>query len=252
MWQELVDAAPLFLRGIGTTLLYTALGAVSAFVISFVFGLMALSPSIWVRGIARTIVEFFRGTSLVVQLLWFAFVLPQLNLGFRLEPIAAATLALALNFGAYGSEVVRGAIVSVPKAQWEATVALGLSPFKRMRRIILPQAFPEMVPPFGNLLVQLLKSSSLLFLIGITELTFEVQQLRSELGSLTAFSIALVVYFILAQLMIALMRMWERRASAKVGRGSMFDKRIEAAVSTVGGAGAGVDVGVGVRGGDRP
>jgi polar amino acid transport system permease protein len=182
MWQELVDAAPQFSRGIGTTLLYTALGAVSAFVISFVFGLMALSPSIWVRGISRTIVEFFRGTSLVVQLLWFAFVLPQLNLGFRLEPIAAATLALALNFGAYGSEVVRGAIVSVPKAQWEATVALSLSPLKRMRRVILPQAFPEMIPPFGNLLVQLLKSSSLLFLIGITDLTFEVGQLRSDLG----------------------------------------------------------------------
>lgn len=225
MWQELSDAAPRIFEGITITLLYTALGAVAAFVISFVFGLMALSPRVWVRGISRTIVEFFRGTSLVIQLIWFAFVLPQLELGFKLEPIGAAAFALALNFGAYGSEVVRGAINAVPKAQWEATVALSLSPSLRMRRIILPQAFPEMVPPFANLLVQMLKGSSLLFLIGITDLTFEMNNLRDELGSLTAYSLGLVIYFILAQLLVALMRMLELRAAAKVGRGARFDKR---------------------------
>lgn len=223
MWQEMVDAAPLFLRGIGITLLYTALGAVSALVISFLFGLMALSPLKLVRGVARTVVEFFRGTSLVVQILWIYFSLP--FLGIALAPIAAATVALALNFGAYGSEVVRGAIAAVPKAQWEATVALSLGPLQRMRRIILPQAIPEMVPPFGNLLVQMLKGSSLLYLIGITELTFEVQELRKDIGSLVAFSIALVVYFILAQLLLTLMRVWEARSSARVGRGRLVSRR---------------------------
>jgi polar amino acid transport system permease protein len=241
MWQELVDAAPQIGYGIVITLMYTALGAVSAFVISFVFGLMALSPYIVVRGISRAIVEFFRGTSLVIQLLWFAFVLPQLELGFKLEPLGAATLALALNFGAYGSEIVRGAINAVPKAQWEATVALSLNPIKRMRRVILPQAFPEMVPPFANLLVQMLKGSSLLFLIGITELTFEINELRSDIGSLAAFSIGLVVYFVLAQLLVALMRMVERRAAARVGRGPRFAKisARNTAVTTEAGAGTG-------------
>ena len=217
MWQELVDAAPLFARGLGVTVLYTVVGAVAAFVISFVFGLMALSPSLLVRGLSRTIVEFFRGTSLVVQLFWIFFALPLV--GFRFEPLAAATIALALNFGAYGSEVVRGAIVAVPKEQWEATVALNLRRFQRMRRVILPQAIPEMIPPFGNLLVQILKGSSLLFLLGITELTFEVQELRRDIGSLPAFAIALVVYFVVAQLMLFFMRAWERRAAARVGRG---------------------------------
>jgi polar amino acid transport system permease protein len=229
MWQELVDAAPFIGEGIVITLLYTALGAVTAFVISFVFGLMALSPRMWVRGISRTIVEFFRGTSLVIQLLWFAFVLPQLELGFRLEPIGAATVALAFNFGAYGSEIVRGAINAVPKAQWEATVALSLSPLLRMRRIILPQAFPEMVPPFANLLVQMLKGSSLLFFIGITDLTFQMNELRNDIGSLQAYSLALIIYFILAQLLVALMRIVERRAAAKVGRGPKFAKQTAAA-----------------------
>lgn len=216
MLNELLDAAPFFLRGAGTTLLATALGAVTALVISFVFGLMSLSPSIWVRGTVRVIVEFFRGTSLVVQLLWIFYVLPQL--GVKFEPMAAATIALGLNFGAYGAEIVRGAVNAVPKAQWEATVALGLGKGHRMRRIILPQAIPEMVPPFGNLLIQMLKSSSLLFLLGVTELTFQVNQLRTDVGSLTAFSVALVVYFVLAQVLIAFMRVWEKRAAAKVGR----------------------------------
>lgn len=217
MLHELLDAGPLFLQGVGVTVLYTALGAVAALVLAFVFGLMAMSGSTPVRAVVRVIVEFFRGTSLVVQLLWIYFVLPQL--GLRFETMAAATIALGLNFGAYGSEVVRGAVTSVPKAQWEATAALGMGRIHRMRRVILPQAVPEMVPPFGNLAVQILKSSSLLFLISVTELTYEVNQLRFEVGSLPSFGLALVVYFLLAQLLIGGMRLWERKAAAKVGRG---------------------------------
>ncbi|MCV7152657.1 ectoine/hydroxyectoine ABC transporter permease subunit EhuC [Mycolicibacterium pyrenivorans] len=217
MFAELADAAPLFLHGAGVTVLYTVLGALAALVVSFVFGLMALSRWMLVRGVSRTIVEFFRGTSLVIQLLWIFFVLPQL--GLRFEPMAAATIAFGLNFGAYGSEVVRGAIASVPKTQWEASVALSLGRFRRMRRVIMPQALPEMIPPFGNLWIQILKSSSLLYLIGITELTFEVKQLQFDVGSMAAFSIALVVYFLLAQVLVAMIRWVEARAAARVGRG---------------------------------
>lgn len=217
MLTELADAAPLFLYGAGVTVLYTVLAAAAALVVSFVFGLMSLSGSVVVRGLSRTVVEFFRGTSLVIQLLWIFFVLPQL--GLRFEPMAAATLAFGLNFGAYGSEIVRGAIASVPRPQWEATIALGLSRFQRMRRVILPQALPEMVPPFGNLWIQILKSSSLLYLIGITELTFEVKQLQFQVGSMAAFSIALVVYFVLAQVLVAVTRWVENRTAARLGRG---------------------------------
>lgn len=125
-----------------------------------------------------------------------------------------------MNFGAYGAEIVRGAVNAVPRAQWEATVALGMGRLHRMRRVILPQALPGMVPPFGNLWIQILKSSSLLYLIGITELTYEVKQLQFDIGSLAAFSIALVVYFLLAQILVAVTRWVERRAAARVGRGS--------------------------------
>lgn len=227
MLSELHDAGPLLLEGAGLTLLYTMSGAAAALVLSFVLGLMALSRRLLVRGVARVVVEVFRGTSLVVQLLWIFYVLPQL--GVRLDTFAAATLALGLNFGAYGSEVVRGAINSVPRAQWEATVALSMSPVTRMRRVIMPQALPEMVPPFSNLWIQVLKSSSLLFLIQITELAFQVQQLRYEVGSLTAFSVALVIYFVLSQVLVAITRVVENRAAARVGRGPLALRAAEVA-----------------------
>lgn len=217
MWETLADAVPFLLRGLGVTVLYTAIGAIAALVIAFVFGLMALSPMLWVRGVSRTIVEFFRGTSLVVQLFWIFFALP--FVGFQLTPLAAATVAFGFNFGAYGSEVVRGAIAAVPKAQWEATIALSLTPFQRMRRVILPQAIPEMIPPFGNLLVQILKSSALLFLLAVNDFFFEVQELARDINVFVAYGLALLVYFVVAQLFLLGMRLWERRAAAKVGRG---------------------------------
>ncbi len=218
MWHQLAEAAPTLLRGLATTVEYTVLGALAALVISFVFGLMGMSSSALMRGVARVVVEFFRGTSLVVQLFWIFYVLPQL--GFRLAALFAATLAFGLNFGAYGSEVVRGALVAVPKAQWEATVALSMTPYQRMRRVIMPQAIPEMIPPFGNLLVQILKSSSLLYFLAITEFTFEIQELRYQFTNrVVPYALALVVYFLVAQALLYLTRLWERRAAARVGRG---------------------------------
>jgi polar amino acid transport system permease protein len=225
MWQDLVDAAPLLAEGVWVTLYYTAVGALVALVLSFVFGLMALSGNVAVRGVSRAIVELFRGTSLVVQILFFFFAMPQLGLGFELTPLGAAATALGLNFGAYGSEIVRGAINAVPVAQWEATVALSLGRVQRMRRIILPQALPEMVPPFTNLLVQMLKGSSLLYLISVLELSFQLQEFRKDVGSVAAYSFGLVIYFILAQGLVALMRLVENRAAARVGRGPRFAKR---------------------------
>jgi polar amino acid transport system permease protein len=228
--QDFLDAGPQLLEGAGFTMLFTVVGAITALVISFVFGFMALSGSVWVRGSARVVVEFFRGTSLVIQLLWLAFVLPQL--GIRLELWLTAVIALGFNFGAYGSEVVRGALNAVPRAQWEATVALGLGRVKRMRRVILPQALPEMIPPFGNLWIQILKSSSLLFLISITDLTFQFQNLRTTAGSLEAFSLALVVYFLLAQVLVAITRWVENRAAGRLGRRPTKKVRMPQAVTS--------------------
>lgn len=210
--------APL-LRGLGVTLEITAAAAVLAVLIALVAGLARLSGSRWLRWPASVYVEVFRGTSALVQLFWFYFVLP--FFGVELSAFAAGTLVLALNTGAYGSEVVRGALQAVPRGQREAAAALNLSRGQALRRVILPQAFPAMLPPAGNLAIELLKNSALVSLITITELTFTAQLLRAEtLRSAEIFSLVLVLYFAVALAITAGVRWLERRASRGLGRGA--------------------------------
>src|SRR5699024_582120 len=113
-FQILLERSPQVLDGVWVTALATVLGALLALAISFVLGLLQIAPIFIVRILARVFVEFFRGTSLVVQLFWLAFVLPQLPypLGFQLDPLLIGVLALGLNYGAYGAEVERGSIGS--------------------------------------------------------------------------------------------------------------------------------------------
>lgn len=199
---------------------WAALGGIAlTVVLSLVAGLMLLSRSRSVRGISRLYVEVFRGTSEVVQLLWLFFVLPVL-VGFQLVPLFAGILVLGLNHGAYGAEIVRGAVQSVPRAQHEGAVALNLPPRKRMTRVILPQAFAEMVPPFNNLFIQLLKSTALLSFIAVPEMTRQGELLRpvfgSELGWI--YGTELVLYLLLALLITTGMRALERLAARRLGR----------------------------------
>lgn len=206
-----------FVEGIVMTLVVTALGTVGALVVSFVLGLLARGVSRVQRAFARTVIEFFRGTSLLVQLWWLFFALPQL--GWKLTPLACAFVAFTLNFGAYGAEVVRGAINAVEETQWDAATALSFTPLQRMRLVIMPQALPGMLPPFGNLLIQLLKSTPLVLTITIADFTAVVQDYRNSEGhTLFIFTLALLVYFVIAYLFTIGMRLLERRARAGIGR----------------------------------
>ncbi|MFF5489906.1 ectoine/hydroxyectoine ABC transporter permease subunit EhuC [Streptomyces virginiae] len=216
---EFTRSLPSIADGVRVTVQATVLSAAVALVVAFFFGFLARSPRLLVRGSTRITVEFFRGTSLYVQLFWLFFALPVL--GFRLEPMACAVVAFGLNFGAYGSEVVRGALNAVPRAQWEAAVALGMSPWQRMRRVILPQAWVQMIPPFGNLLIQMLKATPLLSLITIADLTFEMDQLRSLTGNTAqAYLAILVIYYALAAALNSLMKAVESAAKSRLGQGT--------------------------------
>ena len=128
-------------RGLWVTVYATILGTILAVLVAFALGLLSLQHHAVPRTAARIIVEFFRGTSLVVQLFWIVYAMPIL-LGYKLDNQVAAILALGLNFGAYGAEVVRGAIKAVPKPQREACTALNLTALHRFRRVIIPQALP--------------------------------------------------------------------------------------------------------------
>jgi polar amino acid transport system permease protein len=203
-----VEYAPLLLKGLGITLLVTFLAAILAVVVAFATGLARLSRHWFVHWPATALVEAFRGTSLVIQIFWFFYALPLF--GINLVPLAAAVLTLGLNGGCYAGEIVRGAIKSRPKGQTEASIALGMSPSLRM----IPQSIPGMLPPFGNVLIDLLKNTSLLSLVTIADLTFRAQWARSKTGETVALFLALlVIYFALSWLLEIFTKWLERRFS---------------------------------------
>ncbi|MFO7191499.1 amino acid ABC transporter permease [Thermocrispum sp.] len=214
------------LEGLPATLWATGGGIALTIVISLLAGLGLLSPSRIVRGLVRVYVEGFRGSSEVVQLFFFAVALA-IFFGLPWNQTAQGLLligiiVLGLNHGAYGAEIVRGAVQSVPKEQREGAVALNFTPVQRMWRIILPQAVVEMLPPFNNLFIQLLKGTALLSFITVPEMF----QKADELRAVPAFSrdlwliylILLVFYMVLAVLITVVMRWLETLAARRVGR----------------------------------
>ncbi|MDX3926010.1 MAG: ectoine/hydroxyectoine ABC transporter permease subunit EhuC [Shinella sp.] len=202
----------LILQGALVTLQLTVLGSALAVVVAFIAGLGRLSRFMAVRALATTYIEFFRGTSIFVQLFWVYFVLP--FAGITLTPLQAGVLALGLNVGAYGAEVVRGAIKSVAREQYEACIALNLSRLQRMRHVILPQALPLMLPTFGNNAIELLKGTAVVSLISLSDMTFQAQVVRAQTGNtLIPFATILVLYFLMAWLISLGMRWLERRVT---------------------------------------
>jgi polar amino acid transport system permease protein len=197
-------------QGLLVTLQLLALGSALALVIAFAAGLARLSRHAVIRLPAAIFIEVFRGTSMIVQLFWFFFALPVI--GIELPAFAVGVVVLALNEGAYAAEIVRGSITSRPPGQTEACIALGIGPMTRMRRILIPQSIPAMLPPFGNVLIDLLKNTALVSTITVLDLTYHGLQVRTITGETTAvFVTLLVAYFTLSLLLSAMMNWLEGR-----------------------------------------
>jgi polar amino acid transport system permease protein len=207
-----------FVDGTIITLEQAALGSLLAIMVALIAAFMKMSLFFPVRWLGITYIEIFRGTSLLVQMYWIFFVLPLF--GITLEKFTAGFLAVGLNLGAYGAELVRGAVQSVPKGQYEAAIALNLPPFKRMRRVIFPQALVIMLPPWGNLLIELLKATALVALISVPDLMFEAKQTNmTTFLSAQTFGTALIIYYLIARLIISPgMRGIEKKLSRKLSR----------------------------------
>ncbi|CAB3864223.1 L-cystine transport system permease protein YecS [Achromobacter aegrifaciens] len=212
--EHFAELAPPLLQGLAVTLEIMAGAVVLAVPLALTAGIGRLSSVRPLRWIAAVYVEVFRGTSALVQLFWFYFVLPLF--GVQLPAMLVGIVVLALNAGAYGAEVVRGAIRAVPPGQREAGIALNLTRGQIMRRIVVPQAVPAMLPPAGNLLIELLKNTALVSLITITDLTFRGQLLRSEtLRTTEIFTLMLLMYFAVALLITAGVRLLERKVRVR-------------------------------------
>ncbi|MET3593006.1 polar amino acid transport system permease protein [Mesorhizobium shonense] len=209
---------PGLLQGALLTIEIAILGSLLAIVMGVLAALARMYGAAPLRWLATVYVEIFRGTSALVQLFWLFFVLPQF--GVTLNAFLVAVLALGLNVGAYGSEVVRGAIQSVARGQWEAGTALNMSRSQMLRRIILPQAFVAMIPPWGNLFIELLKATALVSLITLTDLAFKAQQMnQTTFKTIPIFTLVLLMYLAMSLVVSIGMRLLERRASLGLARG---------------------------------
>ncbi len=198
------------LRALSITALVAAGGAALGTVTAAILALLRMSDIPLVRRVATGYVEFMRGTPLLVQLFIIYYGGPQV--GLTLEPLTAGIVGLGLNAGAYISEIFRGAIQSIPRGQMEAARSLGMGHWLAMRRIIWPQAFRHAIPALGSSFAALIKDTSLVSVIAVSELLLTTQQRISFRGRPIEFYLmAGLLYFALTMVVTYSVRWWEGR-----------------------------------------
>jgi cystine transport system permease protein len=173
-WQLILHSlGPLAKAAITKTIPLTVISFVIGLVIALAVALARLSPNVILTNVSRFYISIIRGTPLLVQLFIVFYALPEL--GVKIDPFPAAIIAFSLNVGGYAAEIIRSAIQSIPKGQWEAAETIGLNYVGALRRIILPQATRVAVPPLSNTLISLVKDTSLASTILVTELLRQAQ-----------------------------------------------------------------------------
>lgn len=177
------------------TVLLSLVGEFFGIVIGLSLAMMRLSHLRIVRAPAVFYINLFRGTPLLVQLMFIYYALP--FVGVNLEPLQAGMVGLALNSGAYVAEIFRAGIQSIHRGQMEAARSLGMSHAQAMRYVILPQAFRVVIPPLTNEFVALLKDSSLASVILVQELAYQMRALASATYNLTSYTQAAALYLIM-------------------------------------------------------
>lgn len=213
-WQAAIDSIPFLLKGIPYTLLISFGGLAIGFALGIFFGLLSINKKWFLRWPATAYIEIFRGTPILVQVLFIFYGLPDL-IGGPIDPLAAGIAAIALNSGAYISEVVRGGVQSIDRGQSEAGLSLGLSRPQTFWSIVWPQAFRRMIPPLGNQAIVSIKDTSLFSVIGVGELVRQGQVYIAN--TFTAFEVYFVVaimYLCITLSLSLLLRFAERRGLA--------------------------------------
>ncbi|GLR54462.1 ectoine/hydroxyectoine ABC transporter permease subunit EhuD [Shinella yambaruensis] len=176
-WAFTIDILPVLARAAVITVQATAIGFVIAALLGLVLASIRLSsPAAGL--VVAILVELVRSTPLLIQIFFLFFVLPKV--GIVLDAFTAGVLAIGLHYAAYCSEVYRAGFENVPRGQWEASIALNLSPWTTFKDIILPQALPPVVPALGNYLIALFKETPLLSAIAVVELMQRAKIIGSE------------------------------------------------------------------------
>ncbi|MBB1491466.1 MULTISPECIES: amino acid ABC transporter permease [unclassified Paracoccus (in: a-proteobacteria)] len=204
---------PVILRYVPLTIGMAVASMAGALVLAAIMAVIRVLRVPVLHQVSGVFISFFRGTPLLVQLFLFYYGLPQAIPAFiRIDGVTAAILGLTLHFAAYMAESLRGAITGVPRDQWEAARAVGMTEGQTMRRIILPQAARVFAPTMVNYFVDILKSTSLAFTLGVTEMMGAAQ--KEAAGSfryLESFLVVACLYWIMVEALARVQGWLERR-----------------------------------------
>ncbi|MHB9798576.1 cystine ABC transporter permease [Pseudomonas sp. MT3] len=210
--QLALDSAPFLLKGAVFTVVLSVGGMFFGLLLGFVLALMRLYGFIALSWLARIYVSFFRGTPLLVQLFMIYYGLPQA--GIELDPLPAALIGFSLNMAAYVCEILRAAIGSIDKGQWEAAASIGMTRAETLRRVILPQAARTALPPLGNSFISLVKDTALAATIQVPELFRQAQLITARTFEVfTMYLAAALIYWILASILSHLQNRLEDRVN---------------------------------------
>ncbi|MFB2532725.1 amino acid ABC transporter permease [Paracoccus sp. p4-l81] len=197
----MVDLIPIILGYVPRTLTMASIAMVAALVLAAVLAIIRVLRVPLLAPAVAVFISFFRGTPLLVQLFLFYYGLPQLFPALTgLDGITAAVIGLTLHFSAYMAESIRAAIIGVDRSQWEAAASIGMTQGQLLRRIILPQAARVAAPTLMNYFIDLIKSTSLAFTLGVTEMMGAAQ--KEAAGSflyLEAFLVVACIYWVLVE-----------------------------------------------------
>ncbi len=199
------------LKGTIYTIELTVIAILIGLVFGLVFALGRISKNKIFNGISWTYIWMFRGTPLLLQILVIYYAMP--SIGINLSGFASGAVALSINSAAYLAEIIRAAIISIDKGQMEAARALGYSYYQAMFKIIIPQSYRRLIPPVGNEAIMLLKDSSLVSVVGITELLRTSKIMVNSNGNFVYYGIAAVIYLILTTIFTIIFQRLETKYS---------------------------------------
>ena len=209
--ETIVDELPLLLNGVVVTLQISVLVVLAGSVVGVFGGLGLRYGPAWLRGLVRGYVDVVRGLPLLVTIFVIYYVPPAFDID--VSGFAAVVVALSIFAGAHISEIVRGAVASVAKGQTDAAKALGLTFWPRIWSVILPQALPAILPPWTNTAIEMVKGSSLAYLVSVSELLFETYKVVGRTGAAMSFYITAALLYFAINFALSRFGAWlERRA----------------------------------------
>jgi polar amino acid transport system permease protein len=215
-WSYTWQILPELLAAAVITIEATLLGFAVAALLGLVFAILRMSQNPWIANPITGFIEFVRGTPVLIQIFFMFYVLPQF--GITMPALLTGVVALGLHYATYCSEVYRAGLENIPRGQWEASIALNLTPYRTFKDVIIPQAIPPVVPALGNYFIAMFKETPLLSAIAVVEL----MQTAKILGSfsfryLEPITLVGVFFLIMSLVASALNQQFERWLKTRTG-----------------------------------